>query len=69
MFARPLVAVAFLAGLVGCDSPEVSRTRGGGAGADGTRSRPRTGVPTSRSLSGIPPMRASYTDRSSARRS
>jgi hypothetical protein len=40
MLARPLVAVAFVAGLIGCDSPEVSRSRGGGAGADvGNRGR------------------------------
>jgi hypothetical protein len=40
MLARPLLAVAFAAGLIGCDSPEVSRTRGGGPGADvGNRGR------------------------------
>ena len=40
MLGRPFVAVAFVAGLIGCDSPEVSRTRGGGAGADvGNRGR------------------------------
>lgn len=40
MLARPLIAVVFVAGLVGCNSPEVSRTRGGGAGGDvGNRGR------------------------------
>ena len=40
MLARALVTVALGAGLISCDSPEVSRTRGGGAGADvGNRGR------------------------------
>jgi hypothetical protein len=34
MGARTLLAVAVLAGLMGCNSPEASRSRGGGAGAD-----------------------------------
>lgn len=34
MSARLLVGITLVAGLLGCDSPEVARTRGGGAGAD-----------------------------------
>jgi len=40
MGARLLVGITLVAGFLGCDSPEVARTRGGGAGADvGNRGR------------------------------
>jgi hypothetical protein len=40
MRARALLALASLAMLMGCDSPEASRSRGGGPGADvGNRAR------------------------------
>jgi hypothetical protein len=40
MRARMFVALAVLAGLIGCNSPEAARSRGGGGGADvGNRAR------------------------------
>jgi hypothetical protein len=40
VWARVVLAAVLLAGLTGCNSPEASRARGGGAGGDvGNRAR------------------------------